>query len=211
MSEFVALTKVWENPELLGRNRSLLGSYVDYTPDIDAISVDIGFQRTYQINRKDVGWRVWCCKRGRKINVYTIPEKPIPGVTFARTRDGWQGIPELCKNITKAASCTRLKGHGGLLTFKVHDSMPRQLQELVEESCWIFKKPQIVIKSNYDLPCFRNGQRESVGKYCSNATVWIASKDFFPVVQLPENILVKIGSRARNGKTPQSSLRLMLP
>ncbi|MCI8518678.1 MAG: hypothetical protein HFJ51_00665 [Clostridia bacterium] len=211
MSEFVALTEVWRNPELLGSNRSLLESYVDYRPDVEFLISDIGIKRKYRISRKDVGWHVWCSKQKNGMKIYAIPEKPIEAVTFFKNSKGWIGVNELSTKLASSASCLRLNGRGSCLTFKIYASMPAELKDKVSDFCWIFKNRIVNIENDSDLTWYRNGKLENASLYDCGSGVCSIARPFYPVVELPTDILVRIGCKNRNGRTVKSSLRLMLP
>lgn len=210
MSEFVALKELWKHPEWLGNNISLPNCYVDYSPDVEYVISDIGGKRKYPIARKDVGWKVWCSEQ-EETKIYVIPDRPIHGVAFFKNMKGWIGVNELITNLAKAASCLRLKGKGRLLTFEIYDSMPKEWQDKISENCWIFKESEANIEHDSDVTWYRHGQLENASMYvCANGVSCIP-KSFYPIAELPSDVLVKIGSKSRNGRTVEKSLRLRLP
>lgn len=211
MSEYVNLMKVWGNPELLGEDRNPNLAFLNYRPDVwDLKGRDASLgtkQMDLHIRRPNVGFHAWV----QDEMIYMIPEKPLENVQFFRNEDGWQNVREVGERIAKAFGCVRLKAKGILFTQSIYNSMPEELKPFVEGHCWVFKDPPAQIKENFDMLFCRNGHMENMAEYYANDGMCYSAKEFMPLIVLPSNIMVKVGSETRHGKTVDASLRLKLP
>ena len=214
-TQFVSLAKAWKSPEIYG---DISKSFVDYSPTSDFIlltsmpDVSLHEDQIFETKKPSMGWTPWVryTKSGDLYKIYFVATEPLETVCFGRNSKGWKNILENSRQIAETFESDKITSKGVFLTFPMYSAMPEHIKTRAN-NCWILKSHTAKVRQNADLYFVRNNCIETMATYYSYEGICTAWRNFLPIVEVPNNIMVKLGSSARNGKTIERSLRIALP
>lgn len=235
-SEFVSLSEAYLQQNLYG---DISRMFVDYTPDKDTVtiaplpSVALGFTQEVEIiskhNRrkqeadaveiseqqifpKQVGWKPWVRinKKGEVYKIYFVATGFTSQIMFGRNQNGWKNVGKITDQIVSAFGNQKLGIKGVRFTMDIYKAMPESLKPRTGR-CMIFTSARCEVNKNTQFHYLYNGIEECITKYYNESGLCQTAVEFLPIVEVPKDILIKVGSKVRNGATPGSSLRIKRP
>lgn len=234
-SEFVSLSEAYLHPNLYG---DISQMFVDYTPDKESVTIapmpsvslireqkiklsPRYFPRKSQVEKiipefemppEHLGWKAWVRtnKKGEVLKIYFVATGLTSPIMFGRNESGWKDVVEISDQIVSAFGNQKLGIEGVKFTMDIYEAMPENLKPQTGH-CMIFSSMNCEVMKNSQFHYLDNGQQESIVTYYNGYGLCTASVEFLPIVEVPTDILVKVGSQTRNGLTPERSLRIKLP
>ena len=214
-SEFVSLVEAYLRPDIYG---DISQMFVDYTPDKDSViiapmpSVAVGFAQKVRINTEQLGWKPWVRtnKKGDVSKVYFVATEFTSQIRFGRNQNGWKNVASITGQIVNMFENEKLGTKGVRFTSDIWRAMPKHLRPC-SGHCMIFNTMRGNVNTNQQFTFLRNGKLENIAMYYNEQGACITSVVFLPIVEVSKDILIKIGSKIRNGSTIESSLRIKRP
>ena len=211
-SEFVSLVEAYLRPELYG---DISQMFVDYTPDKDSViiapmpSVALSFAQKVRVFPECLGWKAWVRtnKKGEVYKVYFVATGLTSQIFFGRNQNGWKNVDKITDQIVNAFGNQKLGSKGVRFTKDIYKAMPNGLKPQMGR-CMIFSTMKEHVTDNHQFRYLYNGIEESITKHYTDQGICTTAVEFLPIVEVPKDIMVKVGSRIRNGFTPESSLRI---